>query len=208
MNNMDKLDLKDASDEQVRTFARVFLQIPEADSEAIKKVRALVTAAWPQGFIWVAKAIETVQAQAGAVAAPPTLTKEQIEARAGNSIAPSSSKTDPVVMLTIAKTNDPGGKDPVFVNVNGNAMHVARGILQAVPYRFFFDLKQAVQRIHNWDERENIYSHEDVSRFPMNVQKFPTEDEIFAFMHLDATRSGQEYTREMFEAHKPELMAA
>jgi len=207
MNNMDKLDLKDATDEQIRAFARNFLNLDGADADAIKTVRKNVEAAWPQNFVWVPKPYEAVQQQFAPQAAP-VLSKEEIEKKAGAGIAPTSSKNDPVVVLTIAKTKDEGGKDPVYVNVNGNAMHIERGVKQRVPYRYYFDLKQAVQKLHDWDERKNVYSSEDVERFPMNILQFPSEDEIFAFMQNDAEIAGQKYTRDMFDAKKHELMAA
>jgi len=208
MNGMEKIDLKDATDEDVRTFARVFLQLEGADADAIKTVRKNVEAAWPQGFIWKSKPVEPQQIQFQAAPAAPALTKAQIEAKAGAGIAPTSSKNDPIVVLTIAKSDQPGGKEPVYLNVNGNAIHIARGEKQNVPYRFWFDLVQTIQRIWNWDDRKNEMSYEDVLRFALNIHRFPTEDEIFEFMRRDAALSNQDYTREQFEAQKDKLMAA
>lgn len=207
MNNMDKLDLKDATDEQIRTFARSFLNLDGADSDAIKTVRKNLEGIWPQGFIWIAREPAPVTVFAPAPAAP-ALTPAQIEAKAGAGIAPTSSKLDPIVVLTISKTDAPGGKEPVYLNVNGNAIHIARGIKQEVPYRFWTDLVQTIQRIWNWDERENQMTYEDVLRFALNIHRFPSEEEVFEFMRRDAALSNQIYSREHFEAHKNTLMAA
>lgn len=198
MNGMEKLALDDATDEQVRAFARTFLSLEGADAKAIKQVRQDVKDAWPQNFIWILKAPEP-QAAAPVFQPAPGISKEQIELKAGAGIAPTSSKNDPVVMLTISKTDQPGGKDPVFLNVNGNAIHIARGMPQAVPFRFFFDVMQTIQRLWNWNEKTSEMTSEDVTRFGVNILKFPSEDEIFSFLQHDAALSNQSYSRERFE---------
>lgn len=208
MNNMEKLLLSDATDAQVRDFARIFLQLEGADSKEIKKVRADVTAAWLQDFIWMAKPVEALQLVAGTDVVKPALTKEQIDAKAGPGIAASSSKGDPVVVLVIPVQQGPGGKDPVFLNVNGSAMHIARGMKQRVPYRYFHDLKNAVQGIMDQDEKTFAVSTARVERFPFTVHEMPSADEIFAFELLDAQRCGQTITREQFDERRRKEDAA
>lgn len=201
MNDMDKIPLEDASSEDVRAFARLFLQIEGADDLSIKQLRPLVEKAWPQNFIWKTRPVEVIQRTQPAdnVVA---MRDPEIEKRAGAGIAPTSSKNDPIVELIIPKNDQPGGKDPVFLNVNGMAIHIARGITQRVPYRYYANLCNAVQRLHNWDERTGIVSSENVMRFPLHIQKMPTVDEIFAFEQRDAELSGQIFTRDQFDARR------
>lgn len=203
--NMDKLMMVDATDEQVRSFARTFLQLDGADALAIKPLRTKVTEVWPQDFIWMARSPEPIQITQPTGAAPTILVDVKA---AGAGIAASSSRTDPVVVLTIQKVAGPGGSDPVYLNVNGSAMHVARGKPQKVPYRYFEDLKHTVQRIVDQDERSGVIRSEDVQRFPLMVHEMPTEDEIFEFFRLDALRSNQVLKREDFDARRAKNAAA
>lgn len=201
MNNMEKINLDEATDADVRDFARIFLQIEGADADAIKKVRADVVKAWPQNFIWKALPVQALQV-VGGTDTKPSLTKEEIEKKAGAGIAASSSKNDPVVVLTLHRHSGPGGRDPVYLNVNGSALHIARGITQKVPYRYFHDLQNAVQNMVDQDEKTLEITNTRTERFPATIHSMPTDDEIFAFELLDANRAGQTITRDEFDARR------
>lgn len=210
---MKKLNLADATDAQMRVFAREVLGLEDADSAAIKPLRVKITAAWPHDHIVMADDPPAPHAVAEATE-PPPLTKEQIEAKAGPGISASSSKIDPVVDLIIQERDTPDGKDPVYVNVNGMAMHIARKRPQAVPWRYFQVLKGTVQRLYTQDDKTMVITHQDVPRFPYSLclnGRFPTPDQIFEWEREDARRSGQDFTRDQFDARmarEAELQAA
>jgi hypothetical protein len=209
---LKKLELTEATDGQIRTFAREVLNLEDADALSIKQLRTKVEAAWHQSYILLADDVPANGASAQAVAEA-GMNKAEIEARAGIGISASSSKEDPVVDLVIAETDKPDGKDPVYLNINGMALFVARRKPQAVPWRYFLNLKGAVQRIYSQDEKTMEISHQDVPRFPWSLLpggRYPDEETRFAFAKKDAERSGQTLSIEFFryQEKKAELEAA
>jgi len=203
LSGFKKLPLDEATDAQIRVFAREVLQLEDADSAAIKSVRAKVKDAWAQDYILMAEEPPPVQTIMPPSATPPQPTKAEIEAKAGPGIAASSSKNDPVVDLVIAEQDVAGGKDPVFLNVNNMAIMIARRKPQAVPWRYYLVLKAAKQQIYTQDPDTLVTTSQWVQRFPfqrIENGRFPTEDEIYEWRRADAARSGQEYTREYHDA--------
>jgi hypothetical protein len=195
---MKKLPLSEATDGQIRTFAREVLGLEDADALSIKQLRTKVETVWTQLHIIVADDAPAP----GETAAPKGPTFAEIEARAGVGIAASSSKEDPVVDLVIAETDKPDGKDPVYLNINNMAIFIARKKHQAVPWRYFQVLQSAVQRVYQQDERTMEITHQDVPRFGWSLVpggRYPTAEERFEFDRKDLERSGQTLSREFWD---------
>lgn len=76
-----------------------------------------------------------------------------------------------LVKLSIAKTNEPGGTEPVFVSVNGQAMYIPRGEPSWAPFEYYAALKEAsyVEYAPSLNEREPLGARSERERFPMTV---------------------------------------
>lgn len=123
-----KIQIAQASKEQLRAFAETHLGIvmpPDAKTETL---RAKVAAAWNKDEI-------VIQDDAPASTQP--------DRRAAPISAP-----DGKVKLIIQRTDDAGGDEPVPVGVNGRVMLVPRGEEVEIPKPYFEVLKNAVKHIY------------------------------------------------------------
>lgn len=171
--------LSECTDRELLAFAKQILNIPKPDAANILEQ---VKAAWPQEFILVAQdAPPVAEPRAALAGANHILTKEEIEARAGAGISAQTSMFDPICDIVIPEGEGQDGKENVFVNVNGNAMMIARGVPQAVPWRYMVVLQNAVQRLYNQDEKTFEITYRDVPRFsfsPVPGGRWPSQREI------------------------------
>lgn len=73
--------------------------------------------------------------------------------------------------IMIPKTNEPGGREPVRVAVNGRALLIARGIPQRIRAPYLEALMNAVGANIELDENFRIEHVSDVTRHTISVRK-------------------------------------
>lgn len=73
------------------------------------------------------------------------------------------------VTIIVAKSQEKGGGQPVFVGVNAKGYTIPRGIPVAVPNFVEYALRQAIQTVYDWDEETLKLTAREVPTYPYNV---------------------------------------
>lgn len=195
---MKKIQINELTEAQFREVAGIVLGIPNAGDMKIAELRKKFKDAHPMDYILLNETVITQQVAvlpAGTLAPqPPALSPEEIEAKAGPGIAPSSSKSDPVCDIIIAETDTVDGKDAIHPVINGMCMKIERGKSQGVPLRFYLGLKNAKQMIYDQNPVTFEITSREVERFPMHRVdggRFPTEQQIENYKAKDEGRQAR-----------------
>lgn len=101
-------------------------------------------------------------------------------------------KTDPLVVIVIAKEDKPGGHDDVSVGVNGSCMQIPRGRACEVPYRFFMVLVNAQKLVIEHDLSNPLEVKEIkkvVPSYPVEVKVSPPREEIMKWFAADRAKT-------------------
>lgn len=146
--------LKEATAEQMRTFAKNSLGMAFPANTKEETMRAKIASAWAKPEIPVASA-DADDADALPPSPPRPVTAEQ------------QKPGKKMVRIIIAQTEEPGGADPVPVGVNGSVMIIPRGKEVDIPLAYFEVLKNAVQDRYVTDEEGNILAE------PRKVPAYP-----------------------------------
>jgi len=131
---MKQVDIKQASESQLRDFGRDTLGLNLPPNCKIDTLRSKVSAAWDKDFILVVEAADT-SPQVGSD--PQPITPEQ------------QPPEDSMVRIIITVTEEAGGNQPVPVSVNGKAMLIPRNEEVDIPFKYYEALKHAVA--HKYD---------------------------------------------------------
>lgn len=166
--------LKDASEDQLRAFATKNLGLQIHRMEKAKSILAKIQAAWDKPEI--------------------TLTVDEAEAvERAPERAPADSKLgeEPWVEVNINITAEPGGKDAVWLSVNGRGQWIERGKSQAIRYRYFEVLRHGVRtdvdQVQDGIHLQNVETN--AVAYPHNVLKMPSQEAIDAWLKADAEAS-------------------
>lgn len=175
--SLKQIPIAKASDEQLAEYAAVTLQLDVENLSTRQEVIAAIGLSWPNDWI-------TVEA---------TLLEEQLvrEDQAGRVVTEpqqrlrgSSGADDPKVIITIGQTEQPGGRDPVPVGVNGHTLVIQRGLSAEMPYRYFLALQNAMHTNYDAvpvDGQPGKYTliESEVSNYPITlIQQMPSPAEI------------------------------
>lgn len=162
-----QLPIAEASLAQLKAFAETMqLDLGRANTEA--KVRAVLAGAWSENYI----VVDDEQANAEQAIRAKPLTQK---------VAGPAGSNDPIVVLKIAKTAYPGGKDPIPVSVNGRALVLQRDMQIELPYRFYEALQKAIRQEVSQDVNTGEITVDDVTNYPIQPISFPTAAEIAAW---------------------------
>ena len=126
---MKTIPIGEATEAQLRSFARDTLGIEIKATAKFETVRARVETAWNKPEILVDEN-EPEPKEATAKATPKPIEKG-------------------MVRLILGVTEEAGGKDPVPVGVNGKVMLIPRGIEVEIPYPYFEALSHAVTHVYD-----------------------------------------------------------
>lgn len=166
-----RVRLDDATIEQVRQFCESEMGLAVKNTTPVHILKKqLAAAGWDQDFI------TTDIGEGGQITT----------ARAKPAVAPAPGQaTEPMVEITIANQDAPGGKQPVFVAVNGKGILVPRNKRCAIKLRYVSALEIALQTTYELttDEitgRETITSS-DSPVHPFQVHRSPNEDTVAAW---------------------------
>ena len=170
-----KVQIADATDEELRNFAQLALGLPVEDLGSRPALLAAISSAYMQDFITVQRAApeENEQTQEGAPSVAP---QQKLVGKAGG-------HGEPVVILKIGQTEMPGGKDPVPVAVNGQTLIIQRNLRAEVPYRFYEALKNAVrqvveQQVDPVNARMRINVDSEVTNYPLQIEQLPSPEAV------------------------------
>lgn len=134
-----KIQIADATDDQLREFARLTLALDETKLGDRQTMLGLISSAWPQDFITL-----QVEVDANGVVQDQNLVQEILpQQRLRGSIE----DDEPRVVIRIMQTEMPGGRDPVPIGVNGVTVVAQRNMDVSMPYRFYLALLNAVRTI-------------------------------------------------------------
>lgn len=169
-----QLPISEATDAQIFDFVEAMQLNPTTrDRNALL---GLLAPAWSNTFILVP---DDSGAPATAQSEVDQLVQVQPQARQYGNETPGAS--DPKVELTIGYTEMPGGKDMVPVQVNGRNLILPRNVRVSIPYRFFLALEQAQRGEVSQDEKSREISEVQVTNYPLNIHRRPSDEEIARF---------------------------
>lgn len=157
---MRKVDIKDATEQQLRDFGRDTLGLSLPPNCKMETLRAKISAAWDKSDITVADAPE-VAPQTGSRPVPVEAGQEPPKRN--------------MVRINISVTEEPGGTDDVPVGVNGRVMTIPRGKDVDIPEEYFMVLREAIthkydplpdgQGINPIPRKVALYPHQVIDRF-------------------------------------------
>jgi hypothetical protein len=180
---MKRILLNDATDTQLRDFAANTLQLDVSAANTRPAVLGLITQAWPNDYIID---LGTVPDGANADQAQPARSRSAADLGA-------SVYDDPIVRLKIRQTDQPGGRDPVPVGVNGDVRVIQRDLEADVPFRFFEALNRSERVIvtQNIDVKFGDPAYGDIlenriTNYPIEVIERPSTAEIEAWRERTA----------------------
>lgn len=169
MNTMIQLPIEQASDEQLLAYAES-LDLTPKDKKRATLLALLAGPAWGKPFILVAKPPEQSDDQRAIVVHE---ADQRLEGGIGSD--------DPKVLLTIGKTQQPGGAHPASVSHNGKAMVIQRGIKVEVPYRYYLALLDARCADVQQDPNTKEITESEITNYPLQVHAMPSQEEIAAW---------------------------
>lgn len=173
MSQQLKKTIDQASDQELRDFAELVLQLEVPATAQRFDVLALITPAWPADYIYVdaAEIEEFEQAQ-----------DESVRAEARIKLAVSAAyQDDPKWLVKITSTELIGGRDPVSVGVNGRPVVIQRGMEVEVPHRFIEALRLAVRESVTQDPRTGDFHRTNFTNYPLEILERPSRAEIDAW---------------------------
>jgi len=170
-----KLPIEEASDDQLRQFAKLVLALDETKLGNRQTMLGLIQSAWPQDFI-----TQQVEVDAMGQVQDQSVTQEILpQQRLRGSI----DEDEPRVTVRIMQTEMPGGRDPVPIGVNGVTVVAQRNMDVSMPYRFYLALLNAVRTVvdqipdpNNPRMRETIEIQ--VTNYPITVIKGADPDQV------------------------------
>lgn len=188
MSEKQTLKLEDASRDQLLYFANTVkgLNVDKRTSganiiTAIKKVHKLPT-------------IEVPAPTAAAPESPPEVAGHEVLAKSppGKKSGPIE---EPMVIIMIPETQDPGGNRGITVIVNNKAIFLPRAKQIPVKYRYFENLKNAVSTgyAHEKDSDGNILFDQpliatDVLAYFFHVIRMPAKADLLAWLKQEGAR--------------------
>lgn len=132
-----KIEIKDATDDQIREFAETTLQVDTSEARNRAALMAAIGPAWPNDFIMIADPERDAQ---GEIVTPtPVHTFD------------SSRDDGPATTFKIMQTDMPGGKHPAAPDVNGRKLVIQRNVLVTAPYAFYLALTNAKVAVPHQD---------------------------------------------------------
>lgn len=175
---MQKINITDATDEQIRAFA-ISLQLDEDGAIASARDRADLMAvlgpAWSDDYIFA----EEPDNERGAAPVPVA----QVKLDTGRD-------DGPLVQFKILQTDMPGGKHPAHPCVNGKMLVMQRNMLIDAPYAYFLALQNARvgvveqgqdQRGSDGGMRPGDMTPTEVTNYPLSEVRLPPQHQIDAW---------------------------
>lgn len=157
---MKKVDITEATHEQLLEFGRNTLGLSLQPNTGLDKLRAKIMEASDKPYITIAEAAPEAP-QAG---------NEPVPVTAGQ--APPGRN---MVRINVAITEEAGGKDPVPVGVNGRIMVIPRGKDVDIPEEYYEALSHAIAYKYDANEdgsglnpeprKVHLYPHQVINRF-------------------------------------------
>jgi hypothetical protein len=194
---MKKIPITEASDAQLREFAKTVQQIDKVPAQRGPLIAAILQSGWQNDYIIT----DTDQPDLPESSSPLEQHEEPEETVSKMPLKGFGFwKNSPMVHLRIMSTDRPGGNEPAHPSINGSPpLVIQRNILVEVPYDFYLDLKQAggTKVIPGASATDELV-RQDYKEYPMEIVKMPTREEIAKW---------QEHTSKMELGH-PKAAAA
>lgn len=152
------IPIADATEAELRQFARDTLKLPISEKAKAETVRQKV-AAYHEGPITIHVDDE--------VAIQPSAPKI-LDTAPANPADP----WDESVTILIQKGETPESQQPVWVSVNGRGLFIKRGVPSTIKRKYVHVIENAIQTIYHNDEDGNMIP-ENVPSYPFAV--LPTE---------------------------------
>lgn len=166
MSALKKIPLADATDDQLRDFAELTLQLDVTGTSDRSNLLSLIQTAWPQDFLMAEEAAEASDEQTQKIAPH------------ADRIAGGIGDNDPKVILVVREDDKPGGKEPVALGVNGRTIVLQRNVRVEVPYRFYLNLRDAAYGSVVQDPVTKEAVETQSPRYNIVVESLPTPAEI------------------------------
>lgn len=175
---MKQLPITEASDEQLKAFARDVQQIDQVPNERGKILAALVESGYDKDFIFVdgqAEDSSDEPASAFAQIAEPSEKVHKMPA-----VGFGFWRNSPMVQLRILTTERPGGNEPAHPSINGSpCLVIPRGKLVEIPYDFYLVVKQAGgTKVVPGEKPTDELVKLDYVEYPLTDVVLPSKEEI------------------------------
>ena len=172
MSTQQKKKIAEASDQELREFAELTLQLDLSAVGDRGSLLAKLAPAWPADYIFVDAAV---------LEAPAEEQTDDVRAQARTQLGGKKYESDPQWLIRINATELPGGKEPVPLGHNGDHLVVQRNTEVQVPHRFIGILRDAVRVSITQDPRTQEFSRSNFTNYPFEVLDKPSRSEIEAF---------------------------
>jgi hypothetical protein len=167
---MKQIKLDEATDEQLADFAES-MQL-ELDSRERSHVLAKIGVAWEKDYVLAPDFDQMIDDMDG----------EMVQAQQANRIVSrlegGIGQNDPKFIIKIGSTEQPGGKDPVPVSVNGRAVVIQRNKEIEIPARYYYALQHAKRSSVEQDEKTYEITETEFSNYPVETVQMPSRAEL------------------------------
>lgn len=176
--NLVTVEIADATDEQLREFCRNNLGLPVGDQETRASLEAKIQTTWGKSKITVSEGRKKA-----------TRIKTEAAAVVDEGGIPVDKRTnmvvEPIWEILIPETEEPGGKDPVFLGVNGRGMFVERSVPSEIKHRYYADLVTNTKTVYIQVDERTIEPRV-MPAHPFNVLTPPDRRHLLAWLKQDA----------------------
>ncbi len=171
------IEIAEASDDQLREFCRNNLGLPVGDNETRASLEAKIQTTWGKSKITVTE---------GRKKKPRANTETAVVGEEGIPVDKRTSLVaEPVWEILIPETEEPGGKDPVFLGVNGRGLFIERGVASEIRHRYYADLVTNTKTVYIQVDERTIEPRV-MPAHPFNVLVPPDRKHLLAWLKQDA----------------------
>lgn len=168
------IKIDDATDKQLRDFARQRLGLP-ITNQSRSQVLAQIATVWDKPKISVHEETEKDEAEA----APEPVVDAQ-----GIPRLPDGSVAEPTWDILIPETDDADGKQPVFLGINGRGIYVERATESTIKHRYYAALTNAIKEVGLQIDEKTIEMRK-MPQYPFNVLLPPDRSHLLAWQAQD-----------------------
>lgn len=168
------IKIDDATDKQLRDFARQRLGLP-ITNQSRSQVLAQIATVWDKPKISIHEETEKDEAPA---APEPVADEHGIPRLADGSVA------EPTWDILIPETDDADGKQPVFAGVNGRGIYIERSTESTIKHRYYVALTHAIKSVGLQIDEKTIEMR-SMPQYPFNVLMPPDRKHLLAWQEQD-----------------------
>lgn len=168
------IKIEDATDKQLRDFARQRLGLP-ITNQSRSQVLAQIATVWDKPKISIHEEQEKDEAEAPP---EPVVDAQGIPRLADGSVA------EPTWDILIPEADDADGKQAVFLGINGRGIYVERSTESTIKHRYYVALTNAIKEVGLQIDEKTIEMRK-MPQYQFNVLLPPDRKHLLAWQEQD-----------------------